>query len=125
MTNTTETFTANPNDYIDSVTVFGETKKTIISKNFKGGKINTLFGKTVLDFACAGIKGMAVVDISEAFSETIILVPEDWRVETDKTLILATFEDKRSISAQHIDTNKVLILTGFSIFASIKIVRGM
>ena len=123
MTNTAAPYTANPMDYINSVAVFGEMKRTIISKDFKGGKIQNLFGKTVLDFSCADIQGMAVMDISEAFGETIIIVPADWRVESDQTLVLATYDDKRQISSQNINPNKVLIITGFSMFAAIKVVH--
>jgi len=121
--NTAAPFTANPMDYINSIAVFGEIKRTIISKDFKGGKIQNLFGKTVLDFTRADIQGMAVIDISEAFGETIIVVPAEWRVESDQTLILATYDDKRQNSSQSINPNKVLILTGFSIFAAIKVVQ--
>lgn len=124
MTNTAAFF-ANPTDCIDSNTLFGEVKKIIISKDFKGGKINNVFGKTELDFTNADIQGLAVLDISETFGETVIIVPEDWRVETDQTLIMATFEDNRQAGVQKINPNKVLIITGCSIFASIKIIRRL
>ena len=47
MTNAAEFTTYNHEDYINTVTVFGEVKKSIISKSFKGGKVQMLFGKTV------------------------------------------------------------------------------
>jgi predicted membrane protein len=125
MINTAAPFIANPTDCIDSNTIFGEVKKIIISKDFKGGKINNVFGKTELDFTSADIRGLAVLDVSETFGETVIIVPEDWRVETDQTLIMATYEDNRQAGAQNINPNKVLIITGCSIFASIKVVRGL
>jgi predicted membrane protein len=123
MTNAAESATFNHEDYISTVTVFGEVKKSIISKDFKGGKVQMLFGKTVLDFNNADIKGIAVLDISEAFGETIIIVPDNWRVQTDQVLALATFEDKRPAGSQNFDPNKVLIITGFSMFAAIKVVK--
>jgi hypothetical protein len=121
MTNTAASFASNPSDYVNTTVVFGEIKNTIISKDFKGGKISSLFGATKLDFTNADINGVVVLDISQAFSETKIRVPRDWRVEADQTLLLATIEDKRTDIAQNINAGKVLILTGTSIFGVISI----
>ncbi len=122
MTNTaTPPFAGNPADYINTTVVFGEVKNTIISKDFKGGRIASLFGATKLDFTNADINGVVVLDISQAFSETKIRVPRDWRVEADQTLLLATIEDKRTDVAQNINASKVLILTGTSLFGVISI----
>ena len=122
MTNTaTPPFAGNPFDYVNTTVVFGEIKNTIISKDFKGGKVASLFGATKLDFTNADINGVVVLDISQAFSETKIRVPHDWRVEADQTLLLATIEDKRIDIAQNINASKVLILTGTSLFGVISI----
>ena len=121
MTNIASPLTGNPADYVNTTVVFGEIKKTIISKDFKGGRIASLFGATKLDFTNADINGVVVLDISQAFSETKIRVPRDWRVEADQTLLLATIEDKRTDIAQNINAGKVLILTGTSIFGVISI----
>jgi hypothetical protein len=121
MTNIAEPLTGNPADYVNTTVVFGETKRTIISKEFKGGKIASLFGATKLDFTNADIKGAVVLDISQVMSETKIRVPCDWRVEADQTLFLATIDDKRSCLPRDINTGKVLILTGISVFGVVTI----
>ncbi len=126
MTNTaTPPFEGNPADYVNSTVVFGEIKNTVISKDFKGGRIASLFGATKLDFTNADINGVVVLDISQAFSETKIRVPRDWRVEADQTLLLATIEDKRIDVAQNINASKVLILTGTSLFGVISIKNSL
>ena len=126
MTNTaTPPFEGNPADYVNSTVVFGEIKNTVISKDFKGGRIASLFGATKLDFTNADINGVVVLDISQAFSETKIRVPRDWRVEADQTLLLATIEDKRTDVAQNINASKVLILTGTSLFGVISIKNSL
>ncbi len=125
MTNTAAPFAGNPSDYINTTVVFGEIKNTVISKDFKGGKISSLFGATKLDFTHADINGVVVLDISQAFSETKIRVPRDWRVEADQTLFLATIEDKRIDIAQNINAGKVLILTGTSIFGVVSIKNSL
>jgi len=121
MTNIASPLTGNPADYVNTTVVFGEIKKTIISKDFKGGKISSLFGATKLDFTNADIKGVVVLDISQVMSETKIRVPSDWRVEADQTLFLATIDDKRTYISQSINAGKVLILTGTSVFGAVTI----
>jgi hypothetical protein len=124
MTNIAATLTHSGADYIDSTIVFGGVKKTIISKDFKGGKINILFGTTELDFTNADIKGLAVLDISQAFGEVKIIAPADWRIETDQALVMATTEDKRKSNLQVAAAGKVLILTGISVCAVTKMSNG-
>jgi len=121
MTNTAAPLTGNPADYVNTTVVFGEINKTIISKDFKGGKISSLFGATKLDFTNADIKGIVVLDISQVMSETKLRVPSDWRVEADQTLFLATIDDKRTYLPQDINTGKTLILTGISVFGAVTI----
>lgn len=121
MGNHTATLAYNTSDYITSTSVFSGINKTIISKDFKGGKISTLFGATELDFSHSDIRGIAVLDISQAFSETKITVPSDWRVETDITQLFATVGDQRDTAGQK-NSAKILILTGTSVFATVEII---
>jgi predicted membrane protein len=121
MTNIAAPSAVNPADYVNTTVVFGETKRTVISKDFKGGRIASLFGATKLDFTNADIQGVVVLDISQVMSETKIRVPSDWRVEADQTLFLATIDDKRTVLSQNINAGKVLILTGISIFGVVTI----
>jgi hypothetical protein len=121
MTNIASPLAGNPADYVNTTVVFGEINKTIISKDFRGGRIASLFGATKLDFTNADIQGVVVLDISQVMSETKLRVPSDWRVEADQTLFLATIDDKRTIVSQEINAGKVLILTGTSIFGVITI----
>jgi len=123
MTNTQASAADNSEDYINSIAIFGGIQKTIISKDFKGGKVSTIFGETVLDFTYADIKGLAVLEISQAFGKTVVIVPCNWRIETDQTLLLATEEDKRNCDFKNIDADKVLIITGGSLFAVVTIVN--
>ena len=125
MTNTASPLTGNPADYVNTTVVFGEINKTVISKDFKGGKISSLFGATKLDFTNADIKGVVVLDISQVMSETKIRVPSDWRVEADQTLFLATIDDKRTWVSQSLNAGKVLILTGISVFGVITIKNSL
>ena len=53
----------NAEDYIQSTAVFSGIKKTILSKDFKGGKVSNIFGSTELDFTNAHLTGTALLDI--------------------------------------------------------------
>ena len=111
----------NPDDYIDNTIFFGEMKKTILSKEFKGGKITNVFGSIKLDFTYADISGVVVLDISQVFGEVKLIVPENWRVEPDVSQFFATVTDKRIDIGQTRNTNKVLVLTGSNVMGEVKI----
>jgi hypothetical protein len=107
-------------DYLDAVSVFGGVKKNILSKDFKGGEIVNIFGGAELDFTQADINGRVVIDITQIFGGTKIIVPPHWQVVSDIAAVFAGFDDKRmKITAE--SNNKVLVLTGVSIFAGIDI----
>lgn len=118
------TLEAHDSDYLDTTAVFGEVKKTIISKDFKGGKITNVFGETVLDFTNADISGVVLLDISQAFGEISLTVPANWQVATDISQFLPVTRDNRDVSELK-NAKKVLLVTGNSVFAAVKITNGI
>ncbi len=121
MNNQSSTFAGAADDHFNATCIFGEIKKTILSKDFKSGKLNMLFESTLLDFSYADIHGLAILDISQAFGETKIKVPKNWRVETDISQFCAATQDRRWDMSQSVISDKVLIITGLSIFAAVEI----
>jgi predicted membrane protein len=117
----THTSYNNTLDYIDSVAVFGSVKKTVISKNFQGGNVHSVFGAVDIDLSQADIQGVVVLDISQAFSEVKLLVPKNWRVEADLSHFCSATDDKRFDLSQTRDSEKVLVITGISGFAAVNI----
>lgn len=108
-------------DYLDAVSVFGGVKKTILSKNFRGGEIVNIFGGAELDFTQADIHGRVVIDITQIFGGTKIIVPANWQVVSDLAAVFAGIDDKRIRMNTPGDTNKILVLKGVSIFAGVDI----
>jgi predicted membrane protein len=108
-------------DYLDTVSVFGGVKKIILSKDFKGGEIVNIFGGAELDFTLAEINGRVVIDIVQIFGGTKIIVPSHWRVVSDLAAVFAGVDDKRIKNTATADSDKVLVLTGVSIFAGVDI----
>ena len=82
-------------DYIDAVSVFGGVKKTILSKDFKGGDIVNIFGGAEMDLTQADINGRVILDITQIFGGTKIVVPSHWQVVSDIAAVFAGVDDKR------------------------------
>ena len=119
------TIIPNAEDHLNATAIFGEIKKTILSKDFKGGKVSNLFGTTKLDFTNADLNGIATVDISQAFGEIVITIPADWRIESDTSQFFAVVDDSRDNIYQTKKSDKTLLLTGYSVFASAEILNSL
>jgi predicted membrane protein len=121
MNSATHSAINDTDNYLHTTAIFGGINRTIISKEFKGGTVINLFGGTKLDFTYADLTGPAVLDISQAFGETQITVPNDWRVETHVTHFCSVTEDNRQYSTLTNSNDKVLIIKGISIFALVDV----
>jgi predicted membrane protein len=119
------TKTDNPQDYssgdhFDSTSVFGGTKKVIVSKNFQSGDITCFMGGCEIDFSQADIQKPASVDVTQIFGGTKLIVPSNWTIRTDMTAFFGSIEDKRQ-QPLNADPSKLLILQGTSVFGGIEI----
>jgi len=109
------------NDFFDSTAIFGAIKKNIISKNFKGGDLTTIFGGADINLGQADINGQAVIDMTHIFGGSKIIVPADWTIKTDDVVcVFGGLDDKRR-NLGPADPNKVLVLHGTCIFGGIDI----
>ncbi|RYU90023.1 hypothetical protein EWM62_10795 [Mucilaginibacter terrigena] len=111
----------SPEDFLNATAIFGGVNKTILSKNFRGGDITNIFGGTELDFTQADIHGRVIIDITQMFGGTKIIVPSNWHVVPDLAAVFAGVDDKRIKHAQVNTTDKVLVLKGVSVFAGVDI----
>jgi len=107
-------------DYLDAVSVFGGTKKTILSKDFKGGEIVNVFGGTELDFTMADINGTVIIEVVQLFGGIKMVIPPHWQVVSDVAAVFASVDDKRRTNVP-LSADKILIIKGTSIFAGIDI----
>ncbi|WP_166670793.1 LiaF domain-containing protein [Olivibacter sp. XZL3] len=108
-------------DYIDSVSIFGQVKKNIYSKDFKGGDIVNIMGGADINLIQADIKHPVILEVVQIFGGTTILVPSHWKVNPEMTAIFGGVEDKRFINNVAVDNRKNLIIKGTSIFGGITI----
>jgi predicted membrane protein len=116
-----DTHRTTGDEYLDSVSVFGGTKKNILSKSFKGGEIVTIMGGCEINFSHADINGTVVLDVTQIMGGTKIIIPPTWDVVTEMSAIFGGVEDKRSLVQVLPDRSKVLLIKGTSIFAGIDI----
>jgi len=104
--------------YIDEFNVFSGSEKKISMKNFKGGKITSIFGGSEVDLLDSELSSETnIIELFYLFGGSTIKVPNDWIVLNKVTAILGGFADKRKVSSPKESVpEKTLILRGFVMF---------
>ncbi|MBN2669823.1 MAG: hypothetical protein JXR60_11420 [Bacteroidales bacterium] len=105
-------------DTIDANHIFGGGDYYITSNNFKGGKINCVFGGGKYNFRKAKLAdGVQVLDVSMIFGGLEIHVPKDWEVKVEVDSIIGGFNYKHN-EFDHTEANPSghLIIKGTAIF---------
>jgi len=108
-------------EFVESTSIFSGNKKTILSKNLQGGYFTNIFGGVEIDLSMADFESKAVIDVTQVFGGTTIIVPSNWNVVTDMASIFGGIEDKRNKHNNLYDPNKTLVIKGTSIFGGIEI----
>jgi hypothetical protein len=111
---------AHQDDSLDSVAIFGGTRKNVITKNFKGGDAVSIFGGTELNLMQADFEGVARLELTQVFGGAKLIVPSNWKIQSDVVTIFGSIDDRRSTNVPT-DSNKVLRLDGTCIFGGIEI----
>ena len=107
-------------DYLNSTSIFGGVKKTIVSKNFKGGEVVNFFGGSELNLIQADIQGRVKLEVTQVFGGTKIIIPANWTVHSEMVAIFGGIEDKR-MQPNEANPEKVLIIEGTSVFGGIDV----
>jgi predicted membrane protein len=108
---------ASPEDFLQSTTIFSGTNKVILSKNFRGGTVTTIFGGTELNFMQADLNGEVVLEITAMFAGIELIVPSHWDVKLDMNTVFGGIEDKRMVVPA--SANKILVLKGTCLFGGV------
>lgn len=96
-------------------------KRKVMSKDFRGGEITTLFGGSDIDLMHADIQGQAVLKVSVAFGGLKLVVPSNWEVQLGVSNLAAGIDDKRYSQQGVQNPEKKLIITGTVVFGGIEI----
>ena len=108
-------------EFIEINAVFGGVKKIVLSKNFRGGEINTFMGGAEINLQQADIKQPVTLEVNNVFGGTKIILPSNWDIKNEVTAVFGGVEDKRSINLPTPDVTKSIILRGTCVFGGIEI----
>lgn len=108
-------------DIINVSSTFGSVERNVFSKNFKGGNISTAFGGVQVNFAQADFQGTAIVDVSIIFGGADIIIPSNWNLKNEISVVFGGIEDRRTVAANVHESGKTLILKGNIMFGGIEI----
>ena len=105
-------------DYIDYVNVFSGGERQIVSQNFHGGKISSVFGGIELDLTKAKLApGRNDLEIACVFGGATIIVPGNWFVTIEVTPVLGGFSDSRKIApGSTFESTSQLVIKGAVVF---------
>lgn len=108
-------------EVVNATAVLGGIKKSIISKNFLGGEVTSVFGGTELNLSQADIQHPVILEATQIFGGTTLIVPPHWQIKSEMVAILGGIDDKRPVLPGGYDQNKVLILKGTTLFGGLSI----
>ena len=126
----TERNTAEPGAYdnskyvenvLDIASVFGNVKKYVMTKNFRGGEIVTVFGGADVNLMHADFNKIVEVEAVNIFGGTKLIIPASWEIRSEVVSIFGGIEDKRQFSSIPVIPEKTLVLKGFCMFGGIEI----
>jgi len=122
MESTEDLSEVNSEDYIKSASLFSGITKKVVSKNFKGATISSVFGGNEINLSQADFTGEAVIDITCVFGGVTLIVPSQWKVKSDLTSVFGGIDDQRPIMVlESISEDKLLVLKGACVFGGIEI----
>ena len=103
-------------NFINSDSVMSVSKKIILSQQFKGGKVNNIFGGSELNFLNAKLApGKNNLELNAIFGGCTLIIPSDWNVNVEMVSVFGGFSDKRKISVSDFSGSS-LVITGSCIF---------
>lgn len=108
-------------DWLEATAIFGGVKRSIVSKNFKGGEVSSIMGGSEINLAHADIQGITKLEIVNILGGTKLIVPAHWDVQSRMVAILGGVEDKRNIRPELIDPNRRLIIEGTCLMGGLEI----
>lgn len=117
----TTTTSAPDADMLDVTAVFGSVRKNVVSKNFRGGDIVTIFGGADINLTRADFaQHQITIESVNIFGGAKLIVPAHWQIRSEAVAIFGGIEDKRQQLSSS-DPEKILVLQGFVMFGGIEI----
>jgi predicted membrane protein len=97
--------------------VFSGSKQKFMQQEFRGGRINCIFGGADVDLSGSSLApGMNELQIDVIFGGVNLVVPSDWKIHLKNSSILGGFTDKRTVIKESPDTSRILVIKASTIF---------
>lgn len=109
-------------EFIDSTSVFGGVKKTVLSKKFRGADITNVFGGSEINLTQADFPDTVTMEITQVFGGTKLIIPMNWEIKSKLVTVCGGLEDKRPVPLGTGGPVRTLILEGTTFFGGIEIV---
>jgi len=115
-------FTTDTSDELRVSSVFSGIERSVVSKNFQGGKISCVFGGADIDLTQADLQGKKLIKFEVVFGGAKLIVPPHWTVYNEIEGVFHSVEDKRKFNAAAvINPDKILVLKGSVVFGGVEI----
>ncbi len=102
---------------INESNIFGGSKRVISEENFRGGRIENVFGGTEIDLRNSKLApGINTLEVSCVFGGMSLKVPSDWHVQIEMQSVMGGFVDKRRIIQSDALSSTKLIIKGSCVF---------
>jgi predicted membrane protein len=109
-------------DYVTASAFFGGITKKVVTKNFKGATISSVFGGNEINFSQADFTGEATLDVTCVFGGVTLVIPANWKIKSDLTSVFGGIDDQRpNVLNESMDETKTIILKGACVFGGIEI----
>ena len=104
-------------NFIDIINIFSGSERQIMSDNFSGGKITSIFGGSDIDLTQAKLaQGVSELEILCVFGGVTLVVPNDWNIKVDVLPVLGGFDERKIIANRSFDPSKQLVIKGVVVF---------
>jgi predicted membrane protein len=105
-------------DCINDFNFFSGAERVMNTKNFRGGRVTSIFGGSTYDLLnCDLAEGENVLDVVHVFGGMKLLAPSDWQIHMDVVTIFGGYADKRrSVVVNPEKSSKILRIKGIAIF---------
>ncbi len=114
-------YESDKGEYINIQSVLGGIKRSVQSKNFKGGEILSFMGGSEINFMQADIQHPVTLEVNNVFGGTKLIIPSNWDVQNNISAVFGGVEDKRVFNNSLPDSNKRITLIGSCVFGGLEV----
>ncbi len=114
--------TINDDGYLNYTHIFSGYESKILSKNFRGGEIYTIFGGADIDLRDVQVEGTVVkLELYAIFGGIDVMIPSNWKIQITGMPIFGAVSNNTKPSPNDEEKTILLLVEGYAIFGGIEI----